>query len=129
MNSIADFVLERIKYLYRFYLFINSFLNQHYRNNDITEMDLNVTFSVNYEYMNELVTLDLKENGRCLEVDESNKNEFVEYVVHFKFSFILKSYFDLFFCYLKALSRMETKTMYKTSNGRYFKRFLSNCSV
>ncbi len=36
-------------------------------------MDLNLTFSVNYEYMNELITIDLKENGRFLEVNESNK--------------------------------------------------------
>jgi hypothetical protein len=57
-------------------------------------MDLNLTFSVNYEYMNELITIDLKENGRFLEVNESNKNEFVElvkilnkkiyYSIHFK---------------------------------------------
>jgi len=57
-------------------------------------MDLNLTFSVNYEYMNELITIDLKENGRFLEVNESNKNEFVGlvkilnkkiyYSIHFK---------------------------------------------
>lgn len=41
-------------------------------------MDLNLTFSVNYEYMNELITVDLKENGKDLEVNEANKNEFIE---------------------------------------------------
>jgi hypothetical protein len=44
--------------------------------------------------MNELITIDLKENGRFLEVNESNKNEFVGlvkilnkkiyYSIHFK---------------------------------------------
>ena len=53
------------------------------RNNDITDIDLNITFSVNYEYMNEIITVDLKENGRYLVVDELSKNEFIKYLLNY----------------------------------------------
>lgn len=34
--------------------------------------------------MNELITIDLKENGRHLEINETNKNEFIELVFEIK---------------------------------------------
>jgi len=52
------------------YLFIFS-------DNDITDV-LDLTFSVDDDRFGEMVTVDLKEGGRDIEVTEENKKEYVE---------------------------------------------------
>ena len=44
--------------------------------------------------MNEIITVDLKENGRYLVVDELSKNEFIKYLLN---SSHLISFLNLFF--------------------------------
>ncbi len=55
--------------------------------------------------MNEIITVDLKENGRYLVVDELSKNEFIKYLI---FKLFYKFILIFFLSILKALFRMET---------------------
>jgi E3 ubiquitin-protein ligase NEDD4 len=48
-----------------------------YSDNDITDV-LDLTFSVDDDKFGEVVTVDLKEDGRNIEVTEENKKEYVE---------------------------------------------------
>ena len=51
------------------------------RENDITSV-LELTFSTDDERFGETVTIDLKPNGRNIEVTNENKREYIEYVIH-----------------------------------------------
>ena len=48
-----------------------------FSDNDITDV-LELTFSVDDDRFGEMVTVDLKEGGRDIEVTEENKEEYVE---------------------------------------------------
>jgi E3 ubiquitin-protein ligase NEDD4 len=48
--------------------------------NDITDV-LDQTFSLEDERFGEIITVDLKENGRDIPVTEENKREYIEYVI------------------------------------------------
>jgi len=48
-----------------------------FRENDITDI-LDLTFSTDDSRFGETVTVDLKENGRNIEVTNENKREYVE---------------------------------------------------
>lgn len=48
-----------------------------FSDNDITDV-LELTFSVDDDRFGEMVTVDLKEGGRDIEVTEENKKEYVE---------------------------------------------------
>jgi len=50
--------------------------------NDITNV-LEETFSVSFDVLGEMVTVDLREGGQAQAVTESNKTEYVEHMVHF----------------------------------------------
>lgn len=47
------------------------------RNNDIRDI-LDITFSTEDERFGETVTVDLKPNGRNIEVTDENKKEYIE---------------------------------------------------
>lgn len=51
--------------------------------NDITDI-LELTFSAEYESFGEIITDDLKPNGRNIEVTEENKQEYVELITEWK---------------------------------------------
>jgi E3 ubiquitin-protein ligase NEDD4 len=53
------------------------FIYFHNSDNDITDV-LDLTFSVDDDRFGEVVTVDLKEDGRNIEVTEENKKEYVE---------------------------------------------------
>ena len=50
-----------------------------FRNNDIDGI-LDITFSTEDERFGESTTVDLKPNGRNIEVTNENKKEYIEYV-------------------------------------------------
>jgi len=52
-------------------------LTINFRENDITDI-LELTFSTDDNRFGETVTVDLKENGRNIEVTNENKREYVE---------------------------------------------------
>ena len=49
-----------------------------FRENDITDV-LDLTFSTDDERFGETVTIDLKPDGRNIEVTNENKKEYIEY--------------------------------------------------
>lgn len=55
-------------------------LIQRYRDNDINGLGLELTFSTEDDRFGETITIDLKPNGREVEVTNENKREYVEYV-------------------------------------------------
>ncbi|ODQ65142.1 HECT-domain-containing protein [Nadsonia fulvescens var. elongata DSM 6958] len=63
--------------------------------NDITDI-LELTFSVEEDQFGELVTLDLKPNGRNIDVTNENKQEYVELVTEWKISRRIKEQFEAF---------------------------------
>ena len=56
------------------------FTNKNSRENDITDV-LDLTFSTDDERFGETVTIDLKPNGRNIEVTNDNKKEYIELVI------------------------------------------------
>ncbi|CAO3618633.1 unnamed protein product [Mucor hiemalis] len=63
--------------------------------NDITDV-LELTFSVDDDRFGEMVTVDLKEGGRDIEVTEENKAEYVEYVTEWRISKRVEEQFKAF---------------------------------
>lgn len=63
-----------------FYIGINIHPLTPPRENDITNV-LELTFSTDDERFGETVTIDLKPNGRNIEVTNENKKEYIEYVM------------------------------------------------
>lgn len=70
MDSVSFPVRNEQRQTLIIYLFIFS-------DNDITDV-LDLTFSVDDDRFGEMVTVDLKEGGRDIEVTEENKKEYVE---------------------------------------------------
>lgn len=70
MDSVSFPVRNEQRQKLIIYLFIFS-------DNDITDV-LDLTFSVDDDRFGEMVTVDLKEGGRDIEVTEENKKEYVE---------------------------------------------------
>lgn len=64
-------------------------------NNDITDI-LELTFSVEDDQFGEIVTVDLKPDGRNLPVDNDNKREYVELVTEWKISRRVEEQFNAF---------------------------------
>jgi hypothetical protein len=48
------------------------------RENDITVSDLQYSFSTDFKYMDKIITIDLIDNGRNIDVTESNKQNFIK---------------------------------------------------
>lgn len=69
MDSVSFPVRNEQKQKLIIYLFFSD--------NDITDV-LDLTFSVDDDRFGEMVTVDLKEGGRDIEVTEENKKEYVE---------------------------------------------------
>ncbi|CEG66243.1 Putative E3 ubiquitin-protein ligase [Rhizopus microsporus] len=63
--------------------------------NDITDI-LDLTFSVDDDRFGEVVTVDLKENGRDIEVTEENKKEYVDLVTEWRISKRVEEQFKAF---------------------------------
>ncbi|NXD32198.1 PUB1 ligase, partial [Spelaeornis formosus] len=63
--------------------------------NDITDV-IEDTFSISEEHFGELVTVDLKENGRNIEVTEENKKEYVDLVTEYRISRRVSEQFEAF---------------------------------
>ncbi|RXK40463.1 E3 ubiquitin-protein ligase NEDD4 [Tremella mesenterica] len=63
--------------------------------NDITDV-IEDTFSISEEHFGELVTVDLKENGRDIEVTEENKKEYVDLVTEYRISRRVAEQFEAF---------------------------------
>ncbi|KAI8973593.1 hypothetical protein BDF20DRAFT_883202 [Mycotypha africana] len=63
--------------------------------NDITDV-LDLTFSVDDDRFGEMVTVDLKENGRNIEVTEENKKEYVDLVTEWRISKRVEEQFKAF---------------------------------
>ncbi|KAI8647384.1 E3 ubiquitin-protein ligase RSP5 [Parasitella parasitica] len=63
--------------------------------NDITDV-LELTFSVDDDRFGEMVTVDLKENGRDIEVSEENKKEYVDLVTEWRISKRVEEQFKAF---------------------------------
>ena len=69
--------IVRHLFLSFFFLFLELIKKCVYRENDITDV-LDLTFSTDDNRFGETVTVDLKENGRNIEVTNENKREYVE---------------------------------------------------
>eukprot|EP00127_Corallochytrium_limacisporum_P001271 Clim_evm6s48 gene=Clim_evmTU6s48 len=54
--------------------------------NDLTDADLGITFTADYEVLGERKTADLIENGADVEVTEENKQDYVDRMVSWRFS-------------------------------------------
>ncbi|ORX35319.1 hypothetical protein BD324DRAFT_632323 [Kockovaella imperatae] len=63
--------------------------------NDITDV-IEDTFSITEEHFGEVVTVDLKEGGRDVEVTEDNKKEYVDLVTEYRISRRVSEQFDAF---------------------------------
>lgn len=63
--------------------------------NDITDV-LDLTFSVEDDQFGEIVTIDLKPNGQNIEVNNDNKNEYVELVTEWRISKRVEEQFQAF---------------------------------
>ncbi|KAI7898890.1 E3 ubiquitin-protein ligase RSP5 [Cokeromyces recurvatus] len=63
--------------------------------NDITDV-LDLTFSVDDDRFGEMVTVDLKENGRNIDVTEENKKEYVDLVTEWRISKRVEEQFKAF---------------------------------
>lgn len=63
--------------------------------NDITDI-LDLTFSAEDERFGEIVEVDLKEDGRNIEVTQENKHEYVEYITEWKISKRVEEQFQAF---------------------------------
>lgn len=63
--------------------------------NDITDV-IEDTFSISEEHFGELVTIDLKENGRNIDVTEENKKEYVDLVTEYRISRRVSEQFESF---------------------------------
>ncbi|KAG7665290.1 hulA [[Candida] subhashii] len=63
--------------------------------NDITDI-LDLTFSAEDERFGEIVEVDLKPDGRNIEVTEENKHEYVEYITEWKISKRVEEQFKAF---------------------------------
>ncbi|KAI6178218.1 E3 ubiquitin-protein ligase [Aphelenchoides besseyi] len=56
------------------------------RDNDVDECDMELYFVVDYELLGEVKTHELKEGGTECKVDETNKNEYIELLVEWRFN-------------------------------------------
>jgi E3 ubiquitin-protein ligase NEDD4 len=56
---------------------VNVFIPPFFSNNDITDV-LDLTFSVEHKNGNHMEVIDLKDNGREIDVTEENKKEYVQ---------------------------------------------------
>jgi len=56
------------------------------RDNDIEECDMELYFVVDYELLGEVKTHELKEGGTDLKVGETNKEEYIELLVEWRFN-------------------------------------------
>ncbi|KAJ8313952.1 hypothetical protein KUTeg_008513 [Tegillarca granosa] len=54
------------------------------KENDISELDMDLTFSVNEDVFGQITERDLKPNGRSLPVTEKNKKEYIERMVKWR---------------------------------------------
>lgn len=63
-----------------------AFYNGLVRDNDIDECDMDLYFVVDYDLLGEVKTHELKENGSEMAVTESNKNEYIELLVEWRFN-------------------------------------------
>ncbi|WWC58375.1 uncharacterized protein I303_100915 [Kwoniella dejecticola CBS 10117] len=63
--------------------------------NDITDV-IEDTFSITEEHFGEVVTVDLKDDGRNIEVTEDNKKDYVDLVTEYRISRRVSEQFDAF---------------------------------
>ncbi|TXT05323.1 uncharacterized protein COLE_06643 [Cutaneotrichosporon oleaginosum] len=63
--------------------------------NDITDV-IEDTFSITEEHFGEVVTIDLKEGGREIDVTEENKKDYVDLVTEYRISRRVKEQFEAF---------------------------------
>lgn len=56
------------------------------RENNIDECDMDLYFVVDYELLGEVRTHELKDGGANCAVDESNKEEYIEMLVEWRFN-------------------------------------------
>uniref|UniRef100_A0A0K0E3D3 E3 ubiquitin-protein ligase n=1 Tax=Strongyloides stercoralis TaxID=6248 RepID=A0A0K0E3D3_STRER len=56
------------------------------RDNNIDECDMELYFVVDYELLGEIKTYELKEGGKDIPVNESNKEEYLELIVEWRFN-------------------------------------------
>lgn len=54
---------------------------QHFRENEINECGLDLYFATDMEVLGEVTQHELKEGGKDIEVNDENKDEYIEYVI------------------------------------------------
>eukprot|EP01134_Creolimax_fragrantissima_P003661 CFRG3661T1 len=87
--------------------------------NDIDDLGLGMTFSVDYEAFGERATHELMENGDATEVTDDNKHEFVTLVTEWIFTRNTKDQTDAFLSGFDSIVPLEYLTMFDEREIEY----------